>query len=541
MSWLYQFPIKTIQKMVAGVIALVLLINIIVSYQSVEKIEEMLAVQGKETIPQTMNYLTLRMDVLQIQQWLTDISATRGEKGYDDGFKEAESYYKEADSLIAKMLEVHANDADKTSELKQFKIDLDDYYAISKKMAKAYIAGGASAGNPLMGQVDPYAEKLSIRLTTWADEHVKEVAESSAKITELSQSVKFSNLILSILILMVVAVGFWVISLILDGVHYLSKEIQYLADLDLSKPLAVQGKNEIAQIADQLEMVRAHLNAFIEQAKMTSTENAAVAHELSVTSGHVKNSVNESASVVNGVANKVGTITDEISSIIVQAQRNKEEIKDAGEALLKTTKKITEMTEQVQNNAHLENEMARRIEQISTDTKQVKEVLGIISDIADQTNLLALNAAIEAARAGEHGRGFAVVADEVRKLAERTQKSLVDIQSTINVIVQAIIEASEEMNRNSNNMHSLGTISNEAEEEIVKVAQTMSKAMKTTDETLDVFEHTANMVRAISEEVQAINDFGASNAHSVDEITSAAGHVMVMTEKLNLQLAQFKV
>ncbi|MDP3266528.1 MAG: methyl-accepting chemotaxis protein [Sulfuricurvum sp.] len=541
MSWLYQFSIKTIQKMVAGVIALVLLVNIIVSYQSVEKVQDMLAVQGKETIPQAMNYLTLRMDVLQIQQWLTDISATRGEKGYDDGFKEAESYYKEADLLITKMLKAHTNDADKISELKQFKIDLDDYYAISKRMANAYIAGGASAGNPWMGQVDPYAEKLSTRLTTWSNEHVKEVGDSSAKITALSQSVKFSNLILSILILMVVAVGFWVISLILDGVHYLSKEIQYLADLDLSKPLAAQGKNEIALIADQLEAVRMHLNGFIEQAKITSTENAAVAHELSVTSEHVKNSVNESASVVNGVASKVSTITDEISSIIVQAQRNKEEIKDAGEALLQTTKKITEMTEQVQNSARLENEMARRIEQISTDTKQVKEVLGIISDIADQTNLLALNAAIEAARAGEHGRGFAVVADEVRKLAERTQKSLVDIQSTINVIVQAIIEASEEMNRNSNNMHSLGTISNEAEEEIVKVATTMSKAMKTTDETLNVFEHTANMVRAISEEVQAINDFGASNAHSVDEITSAAGHVMVMTEKLNLQLAQFKV
>ena len=541
MSWLYQFSIKTIQKMVAGVIALVLLVNIIVSYQSVEKVQDMLAVQGKETIPQAMNYLTLRMDVLQIQQWLTDISATRGEKGYDDGFKEAESYYKEADLLITKMLKAHTNDADKISELKQFKIDLDDYYAISKKMANAYIAGGASAGNPWMGKVDPYAEKLSTRLTTWSNEHVKEVGDSSAKITALSQSVKFSNLILSILILMVVAVGFWVISLILDSVHYLSKEIQYLADLDLSKPLAAQGKNEIALIADQLEAVRMHLNGFIEQAKITSTENAAVAHELSVTSEHVKNSVNESASVVNGVASKVSTITDEISSIIVQAQRNKEEIKDAGEALLQTTKKITEMTEQVQNSAQLENEMARRIEQISTDTKQVKEVLGIISDIADQTNLLALNAAIEAARAGEHGRGFAVVADEVRKLAERTQKSLVDIQSTINVIVQAIIEASEEMNRNSNNMHSLGTISNEAEEEIVKVAATMSKAMKTTDETLNVFEHTANMVRAISEEVQAINDFGASNAHSVDEITSAAGHVMVMTEKLNLQLAQFKV
>jgi methyl-accepting chemotaxis protein len=85
----------------------------------------------------------------------------------------------------------------------------------------------------------------------------------------------------------------------------------------------------------------------------------------------------------------------------------------------------------------MEGEINDRLNSLAGEATQVKQVLTVIADIADQTNLLALNAAIEAARVGEHGRGFAVVADEVRKLAERTQKSLVETNATVNVIVQS--------------------------------------------------------------------------------------------------------
>ncbi len=116
---------------------------------------------------------------------------------------------------------------------------------------------------------------------------------------------------------------------------------------------------------------------------------------------------------------------------------------------------INTTVERIESVARKEHELSGNLQSLTGNAQETKQILTAIGDIADQTNLLALNAAIEAARAGEHGRGFAVVADEVRKLAERTQKSLAETASTINVLIQSINDNSDSLGRNMEEMMDL--------------------------------------------------------------------------------------
>ena len=311
-------------------------------------------------------------------------------------------------------------------------------------------------------------------------------------------------------------------------------------DGDLTRKLEVIGNDEIAQASNSINRFIEKVRILISEAKNLSNENSSISHELSSTSLEVGRSVETSMQIVGNTTHKATVLKQEMNTGMGEAKAGKEELLKANGYLHEANTAILELTKEIQISASTEIELAHKVQQLSHDAEQVKEVLVVIGDIADQTNLLALNAAIEAARAGEHGRGFAVVADEVRKLAERTQKSLQEINATINVIVQAIVDSSDQMTSNSKKVESLATTASDVETKINNMFSVMGNATKVSDKTAENYLKTGSDIESMIDDVSRINDISSQNARSVEEIASAAEHLSRMTETLNLKLSEFR-
>ncbi|MBE0492500.1 MAG: methyl-accepting chemotaxis protein [Sulfurospirillum sp.] len=308
---------------------------------------------------------------------------------------------------------------------------------------------------------------------------------------------------------------------------------------DLTKKLAIKGNDEIARASAEINNFIDKVRDMTVAAKHISSENTSIAHELSATSLEVGRSVENSTQTIQDIVSNLEQRAQKDSQIFEETKQSKNDLELATNLLSEASESILKLAENVKTNSVQGVELAARIKQLSLDAEQVKEVLVVIGDIADQTNLLALNAAIEAARAGEHGRGFAVVADEVRKLAERTQKSLAEINATINIIVQAIVNSSDEMSTNAQQIVSINDEATLVEHKISLLSETMHKANAMADKSVHSYMEQEKEKEQMLQRISQVNKIASQNARSVEEIASASGHLESMAETLNNKLAEF--
>lgn len=309
---------------------------------------------------------------------------------------------------------------------------------------------------------------------------------------------------------------------------------------DLTKRLHVRNEDEVSTASGYINDFIEKIQNAINTTKASSEANAKIGGELETASDQLTDNAKKQVNFVESVdvlTKDIGENLDITEEYAISTTEDLESTRGALENLVDNLSRVVDM---IIEDSHKQQALVDKMHNLSQQTTQIKDVLSIIADIADQTNLLALNAAIEAARAGEHGRGFAVVADEVRKLAERTQKSLGEINATTNVIVQSINDVSDEIQHASEDIIEVSSHANELIDKANNTREQLNNTVKTSSSVVTKSTLIATKTKDLIRMMQEIVDISESTKVIGEDVNLISKKIATKSKDLDTELKHFK-
>jgi methyl-accepting chemotaxis protein len=299
----------------------------------------------------------------------------------------------------------------------------------------------------------------------------------------------------------------------MNGVDVAKKIITNLSDFKSNQQIDMnlgfsKEYNEMVQLINEYTAKVREATNLSESSKLIHSE----LEDLKKSITQLEEDFRQSETLGQDVSSKLEIISEESDKNLDFSDEVLESLGSVATKINHSVDKMATLEEHIVQTHEGEIAVSESLKSLTVNAEDIKNILNIISDISDKTNLLALNAAIEAARAGEHGRGFAVVADEVRQLAENTQKSLSEINASVNVIVQSISEASSSVEQNAK--YAL---------ELVDISKVLQDSLS---EASDEIEDTHQKSLLDTENSQVIKD----EAHSSRDLTVKQIQTMVQTK-----------
>jgi len=327
----------------------------------------------------------------------------------------------------------------------------------------------------------------------------------------------------------------------ISAVHKLRAATQKVSDGDLTVSVNCGTEDELKEVENSLNSMVKHLNTTVRSLGSNASLLASASEELSATTNQARAGAQEQQQQTDQIA----TAMNEMTSTVQEIARNAElvaaeshtadhEAKEGSNIIATTITSITDLSGEV-------GEAAEVIHQLEKNSNDIGTVLDVIKSIAEQTNLLALNAAIEAARAGEHGRGFAVVADEVRTLASRTQESTEQIQNMVSSLQTHTHKAVEVMDSDTKHAMKMAESTGSATESIDRIVESVTKISDMSTQVASASEEQSLVSEEINRNIVRIADLSVESMSGSEQIALGSDELAKLASELEMVVAHFKV
>jgi methyl-accepting chemotaxis protein len=310
---------------------------------------------------------------------------------------------------------------------------------------------------------------------------------------------------------------------------------------DLTQRIPVKSQDEIGKLAQGFNTFAQKIHDTIAQVASSATDVASAATEIAAASDEMANGLNQQSSQVHQISSAIEEMN---ASIVEVARKSEDAAKQAvrsGDVAEEGGAIVNQTVDEMQSIKQTVTDTAQSVEELGKRGEQIGQIIAVINDIADQTNLLALNAAIEAARAGEHGRGFAVVADEVRKLADRTTKATDEIAHSITAIQTETKQAVDRMSKGTDQVTKgveRASHAGESLQQIVSSARAVAEMIQSIAAAADQ-QSTAST--QVANNIENISSVTRQTSQGASQAAEASGQLSAKAEQLQHLVKQFKV